>query len=559
MKQALALVLYCVVAAGVVAAQTVPDAPKKPRKPAPKTTSTAAADLAEIKSALRAQQQQIQQMQEQLLSRDQQIQQLQQQLNQSQTAAQQAQSQAVAAQQTAADQKESVSSLQNNMAEMRGAITNAAVGYQDEQKKLSGLEGVLNRFRFTGDIRVRYENFFQSDSSPTSFFNTRHRPRVRLRFGVEGKLSEDFVGGLAVASGVLADPTSTNDTLTNNFEKKTIGWDRGYITYNPHAHKWLSLTGGKFAYTWQRTALTMDPDINPEGFSQKFSFDVKSPVLKNFTFTAMQLWFNETNGAFLGNAGAPQSDSFAVGGQVLAKLALGKRISMTPSFAIINFRNADILLNEGFSSQPGPTPLPVPSPGGTGTFAPNNMTNLTYTGADGKLHFLSKFLYADFIDNIQVKTGWDKLPFNLLLEFEQNLNAVNPCNLPAGAVAPFNFTTCGVGDVRGDQDKAFMFDISLGRTANKGDFQFGYAWNRQEAQSVIASWNESDQRAPTNIVQNRIYFLYKLQRNTTLGYTWWFGRYLDNRLPHPGMQSGVAAGTTEPWFNRMQFDVIYSF
>lgn len=556
MKQALALVLWCVVAAHIGAAQTGTTAPKKPRKSTGQTSATND-ELREIKSMLQTQQQQIQQLQQQVQSREQQIERLQQRLDQSQAAASQAQSQAAAAQQTASEQRDSVAAIQSNMAEMRGALTNAAVGYQDEQKKLSGLEGALNRFRFTGDIRVRYENFFQGDASPTSSFQTRNRPRVRLRFGVEGKLSEDFIGGAAVASGLLQDPTSTNETFTNAFERKTVSWDRGYITYNPQAHKWLSLTGGKFAFTWQRTGMTFDSDINPEGFSEKFAFDLKSPVVKNVTFTAMQLFFNENNAAFLGNAGAPFTDSFAVGGQVLAKLALGKRVSMTPSFSLLNFRNADILLNEAFSSQPGGTPLPV-TQSGTGTFAPNGMTDLTYTGADGKLHLLSRFLYADFIDNILVKTGWEKLPLNLLLEYQQNLNAVNPCNVPAGGV-PANFTACAPGDIRGDQNKAFQFDVSLGQTKNKGDFQIGYAWARQEAQSILASWGESDQRAPTNIVQNKIYAAYKLQRNTTLGYTWWVGRYLDNRLPHPGMQSGVAAGAAEPWLNRMQFDVIYAF
>ena len=101
-----------------------------------------------------------------------------------------------------------------------------------------------------------------------------HRARVRVRFGFDGKLNEDFIAGLSIATGTLGDPTSTNTTFTNNFDKKTIGLDRAYVTYNPVAHKWLSLTGGKFAYTWQRTPVTFDSDLNPEGFSEKLNFDL---------------------------------------------------------------------------------------------------------------------------------------------------------------------------------------------------------------------------------------------------------------------------------------------
>ena len=40
-------------------------------------------------------------------------------------------------------------------------------------------------------------------------------------------------------------------------------------------------------------------------------------------------------------------------------------------------------------------------------------------------HFLSNFLYADFIINNQIKTPSARLPINLLLEYENNLNAAD--------------------------------------------------------------------------------------------------------------------------------------
>src|SRR5437899_2186426 len=127
-----------------------------------------------------------------------------------------------------------------------------------------------------------------SCSKPTSSCNSRctdcadrNRARIRVRFGFEGKLNDDFTAGVAIATGSLGDPTTTNETFTNFFDRKTIGLDKAYITYNPVAHKWLSLTAGKFAYQWQRTQVTGDPDINPEGFNQKLSFDTHMPFVKN--------------------------------------------------------------------------------------------------------------------------------------------------------------------------------------------------------------------------------------------------------------------------------------
>ena len=209
--------------------------------------------------------------------------------------------------------KDAVDKLNAQYADIQTTLTNNAVSTQDEQKRVSALESTLGRFRWTGDVRVRGEDFFQSYSGCTACAD-RNRARIRVRFGFEGKLNDDFTAGVALATGSLGDPTTTNETFTNNFDRKTIGLDKGYITYNPVAHKWLSLTGGKFAYQWQRTQVTGDPDTNPEGFSERFSKDFTSiPIVKNLNLNFMQLFYNEasgTGGLYHGH------DSFAVGGQV---------------------------------------------------------------------------------------------------------------------------------------------------------------------------------------------------------------------------------------------------
>jgi len=175
-----------------------------------------------------------------------------------------------------------VTTLKSDVNDIKLNTTNAATSTQEDQKRMSAAENVVNRFRFTGDARVRGEGFYQSYAGcPAGVCEDRNRIRLRLRLGVEGKLNEDFNAGIFLATGIwsngspsFTDPVSTNETVTGFFEKKTIALDRGYITYNPVAHKWLNLTGGKFAYTWQRTNFMFDPDLNPEGFSEKFSFDL---------------------------------------------------------------------------------------------------------------------------------------------------------------------------------------------------------------------------------------------------------------------------------------------
>jgi putative porin len=372
-----------------------------------------------------------------------------------------------------------------------------------------------------------------------------------------------------LATGSLGDPTTTNETFTNFFDRKTIGLDRGYITYNPVAHRWLSATGGKFAYQWQRTAVTGDPDLNPEGFNQKLSFDMAHGPAKNFTLQAMQLMFSESSKA---------TDSYALGGQVSSKLQFGPWTT-TPSFMLLRWENTDALLNaSAFAAQATTTgssstttavpsiPVPGEGPGcasgtaGSSTlpsfapcaFSPNGMTNAIVLNSAGNPTFLSQFFYADFILNNQIKTGLSRLPLNLILEYEDNLDAAKHPVDTKGKLVPF----------LGSQGKEYGADFSIGQTKNKNDFQIGYAWLREEQDAAIASFAESDQRAPTNILQNRIYGLWKLHTNTVASFTWWHGRTLNTFLENNAAtiaKTVTTPGAAEPSLNRFQFDLIYSF
>jgi hypothetical protein len=99
----------------------------------------------------------------------------------------------------------------------------------------------------------------------------------------------------------------------------------------------------------------------------------------------------------------------------------------------------------------------------------------------------------------------------------------------------------------------------MGQQKNQGDWQFGYEWRRQEADSVLAAFNESDQRAPTNILQNRFYVNYKFRKNTQFMFTDWIGRTLNTALQNSAKAKGILPGQEEPYLNRMQLDVVYTF
>jgi Putative porin len=566
MKRLLPIFLLVIVA-GTAWGQE-PTAPK--RKTTARKAATGAAqpavtaeDVKALRDALAAQQQQIQQLRQEMQQRDEQLRAAQQRLDQATTAATDAQNKATAAESAANEQKDSVSKLSTDVKDLQGNLTTAALSAQEDQKRVSALEGLVNRFRFSGDVRVRHEQFFQSFDGCGGACNPRFRERIRARFGVVGKANEDLIGGFFLASGIASDPTSTNQTMTDFFERKSITIDRAYIEYNPAAAKWLTLTGGKFAYSWIRTPQTFDNDLNPEGFSEKVSFNLKSPIFKNVTFTGMQLLFNEVNrpssaancpGGVCLNAGSTTGgDSFAAGGQASVKLQLTKRWSMTPSYSILNWHNDDVILN--------------PSAAQTfaaigGAFPPNGITNATVTtgtvGGVSIRRFYSQFLYSDIILDNSITTGWKLLPtWRIVAEYLDNLNAQDHPQVtvfgPTGTASTF------VAPDLGKQSHMYKIETSLGSTRNKGDFQLTYGWWRQEQDSVIAAFNESDQRAPTNILQHSFGVQYKLRANTVLAYTGWIGRTLNPSLQNRALLAPAGTNTPENYLKRMQFDIIYSF
>ena len=162
----------------------------KPAQPA-----VTAADVQSLRDALAAQQQQLEALKQQLDQTNQPLTQSQQQLQQAQSAATEAQQKYATVESETNEQKSSLVKVSSDLEDVRTTLTGNALQAQDDQKRVSALEGLIGRFRLTGDVRVRGEDFFQDRTAD------RNRGRIRVRFGLEGKLNEDFIAGIMGASG----------------------------------------------------------------------------------------------------------------------------------------------------------------------------------------------------------------------------------------------------------------------------------------------------------------------------------------------------------------------
>ncbi|WP_336333977.1 putative porin [Pseudomonas putida] len=115
-----------------------------------------------------------------------------------------------------------------------------------------------------GDVRLRYEDV--NVDNPISRSGNQDRERVRARVGFYSEINPQVDAGVRVATGSSADARSTNQSLDNYFEKKSLWVDLAYLDWHPTAVPNLHLIGGKMMQPWVSMGdIIWDSDINPEG------------------------------------------------------------------------------------------------------------------------------------------------------------------------------------------------------------------------------------------------------------------------------------------------------
>lgn len=119
------------------------------------------------------------------------------------------------------------------------------------------------KLTFKGDVRLRHE---YSTKAPGST-NDSDRERLRFRFGASAKVNDFTNVGFGLASGSSDGPTSTNQTLEQEFQSKSIWLDYAYADFKPHSNVYL--IGGKFKSIFQHTDMLFDSDIRFDGFAAK--------------------------------------------------------------------------------------------------------------------------------------------------------------------------------------------------------------------------------------------------------------------------------------------------
>lgn len=386
----------------------------------------------------------------------------------------------------------------------------------ETRKALEGRLRPLGPFHFSGDLRYRLEPFF---GGPADRSLERVRQRIRLRVNANARLNDEISGGLTLASGDPNEPISNNQTLTESFTRKPVAIDRAFLTYQPRWWKPLSLTAGKFAYTWYRTELVWDNDLNPEGISASLTFPLKGSPLDKVVLVGFQLPFHEV-------AGRGLTDSSAVyGGQVQTHWREAGPATFSGYAAFYNFHRADPIAEA----------LAQRSLTGAPRLLASGVANSRTSSAP--FQFASRFGLLDLIGQLEVDTGRARWPVRLLFEFVQNTRAcANRDALAPGATLT---APCNPRD-----RQAWWAEARLGRGEERGDWNFSYTRIYAEREAVLGAFNYSDLRQSSHLTGHRLGADYKALRNVSLSFTGLFGRPL---------------ATPEAYLKRLQLDVLYTF
>jgi Putative porin len=440
---------------------------------------------------------------------------------------------------------------------------------QDWSTRVGNLEDQLKNFgpfSFSGDIRLRDEPFF---GGPSNESLDQNRERFRLRFNVNAKLNDDFSGGFSLASGDINDPTTTNQTLANFYSRKTIAIDKAYVQYNPHEFKELTLIGGKFAYPWYNTELTWDKDLNPDGAAETLVFNTDTPVLKKIAFVGFELPFAQIAKSTVSTApDQSAATSIVYGGQLQVTFQLAPWIKFGAFTGYYDYHDADaIALALARASSKNPqTPLTGLLPLGTGNTVQNSILTTTATNevtvggtsfptgvtSISNAQFASKFGLFDSLARFDITTPSDKWPITIIGDYVQNTEAC--ANVPFLASAPANTSSIHYSQstnfpCNANQRRGYWGEVQVGRTQKRGDWQFDYTRIFIEREAVLSNFDYSDIRQGSNVSQHRAMVIYQVHRNVQTSFTALIGRPLNFASTAP----------PQPWLERLQFDLIYTF
>ena len=352
---------------------------------------------------------------------------------------------------------------------------------------------VLKSMELYGDLRLRYEDRIARAASDTATSEERQRWRYALRVGVRGDVSDEFFYGIRLDTGTygrsawvtMGDDNTAGSPATakasqSNKSSDTVAVGLAFIGWKPT--DWAQVIAGRQLNPLYTTAMVWDPDIAPEGLSEKLNFKLGENATL-FAVAGQYLYsqIGKRTGAW--NSGTLDSPNLGLGSSessVLFAYELGgayKFSESTAAKAAVNFykyrlTQDDTVFNTNFQ-------------GTGGTVNDLGIRNLQVVEIPMDVHFpvasLSGMVFADYAWNTK---GNGRADASATPQVDgENKAMMLGLSLASSGVPQF-----------ANQGPA------LGSSAKKGTWEVRTYWQRTEQFALDPNMLDSDFFERTNMV-----------------------------------------------------------
>ena len=319
----------------------------------------------------------------------------------------------------------------------------------------------VENMKISGDLRYRYEGI---DSQTNDKWNqSAQRNRIRARIGLYDKLNEDVDLGFRLGSG-SADPTSTNQTEGDSFDKKPIWIDQAYFDWHPKDITGFDFIGGKMPRPFYRVGdnqLIWDDDLNPEGLAVKYEMPISDSLKAYINGGGFWVQQRET-----GNK--PSTSLWAI-----------------QSYLKNTFEDKSYLL------------------GGLSFFGYGNIEDQN----DLQTVWNGKSKSSSFGNTLDSSKNY-KYSFDIAEGFAEYGTKI--ADYP---VAVYGDVACNT-DAPGSKSNAWLIGATFNKAKDPGSWQFGYNYRDIESDAVVGQFSDSDfNGGGTNARGHWFNFTYQLAKN----------------------------------------------
>lgn len=271
----------------------------------------------------------------------------------------------------------------SSMEDVNSALGSMAAQLNNVQQKMKDDASLY------GDVRARYVFIAQGSSNKGVTVADQSFARYRARLGAK-VVHGDFDAKLRIATGAPLSPWSQNNTWDVGMIDPTIDIDTAQIDWTPEfANGMLSFTVGKMGNPLTKTAITWDPDIQPEGVFAQF---------KKSDFTLKATYFEFASMVASGNPKTGNIDLFMdnLQAEYSAKLDDASGVDVMVGYEYIP--NVTLIWSNGLGV--GAKKNNISDPGGVGRDFNNVEAMLSFKTKVGDVPFK---IYAHATDNLNGK------------------------------------------------------------------------------------------------------------------------------------------------------------